>query len=83
MVWPRFKVFWFSKDNPIGHSERKKKRRQTEEEVGRQSQSGQEYILPGHFGRLKTGQDRMGLLRTHRWCPDDLAIDSIFKIAPI
>ena len=26
MVWPRLSVFWFSKDNPIGHSERKKKR---------------------------------------------------------
>ena len=31
MVWPRFKVFWFSKDNPTAHSERTKKR-QTEEE---------------------------------------------------
>ena len=31
-------VFWFSKDNPTGHSERKKKKRQIEEEVGRQYQ---------------------------------------------
>ena len=38
MVWPHFKVFWFSKDNPTGHSERKKKKRQTEEEVGRHYQ---------------------------------------------
>ena len=38
MVWPCLKVFWFSKDNPSGHSERKKKKRQTEEEVGRQYQ---------------------------------------------
>ena len=36
--WPCFKVFWSSKDNPTGHSERKKKKRQTEEEVGRQYQ---------------------------------------------
>ena len=35
---PCLKVFWFSKDIPIGHSERKKKKRQTEEEVGRQYQ---------------------------------------------
>ena len=35
IVWPYLKVFWFSKDNPTVHSERKKKR-QTEEEVGRQ-----------------------------------------------
>ena len=34
MVWPCFKVIWLSKDNPRGHSERKKKMRQTEEEVG-------------------------------------------------
>ena len=38
IVWPRFKVFWFSKDNPTGLCERKKKKRQTEEEVGRQYQ---------------------------------------------
>ena len=38
MVWPCLKVFWFSKDNPTGHSESKKEKRQTEEEVGRQYQ---------------------------------------------
>ena len=38
MVWPCFKVFWSSKDNPTGHSERIKKKRQTEEDVGRQYQ---------------------------------------------
>ena len=38
MVWPCLKVFCFSKDNPTGHSERQKKKRQTEEEVGRQYQ---------------------------------------------
>ena len=38
MVWPHFKVVWFSKDNPTRHSERKKKKRQAEEEVGRQYQ---------------------------------------------
>ena len=37
MVWLRLKVFWFSKDNPTGQSERKKKR-QTKEEEGRQYQ---------------------------------------------
>ena len=37
MVWPRLKVFWSSKENPTGHSERKKKKRQIEE-VGRQYQ---------------------------------------------
>ena len=38
MVWPCFKVFCFSRDNSTGHNERKKKKRQTEEEVGRQYQ---------------------------------------------
>ena len=75
MVWPRFKAFWFSKDNPTGHSERTKKK---EKEAYRRrggktaSKSGQEWTLPAQLGRLKTGQDRMGLLRTHLWCPDDL-----------
>ena len=27
MVWPCLKVFWFSKDNPTGNSERKKEKR--------------------------------------------------------
>ena len=40
MDWPCFKVFWYSKDKPAGHSERKKKKRQTEEDVGRQYQRG-------------------------------------------
>ena len=31
MDWPCLKVFWFSEDNPTGHSERRKKKRQTEE----------------------------------------------------
>ena len=38
MVWPRFKVFSVSKDNSTGQSERKNKKRQTEEKVGRQYQ---------------------------------------------
>ena len=38
LVWPCFKVFWFNKDTPAGYSERKKKKRQIEEEVGRQYQ---------------------------------------------
>ena len=36
MVWSCFKVLWFSEDTPTGHSERKKKKRHTEEEAGRQ-----------------------------------------------
>ena len=68
MVWPCFNVLWCSKDNPTGHSERKKKKRQTEEE----SKSGQEWNLPAQLGQLKTGQDGKGLLRSHLWYADDL-----------
>ena len=55
MVWPRSKVFWLSKDNPTRHSERKKKKRQTDEEVGRLliSKSGQEWNLLAQLGQLK------------------------------
>ena len=72
MVWPCLKVFWFSKDNPTGHSERKKKKRQTEEEVGRQYQRV-DRTLPAQLGQLKTGQDVKGLLQIHLWCPDDIS----------
>ena len=65
MVWLCLKIFWFTKDNPTGHSERKKKKRQTEEGVGRQYQRVE-------LGQLKTGQDGKGLFRMHLWCPDDL-----------
>ena len=68
MVWPCLKVFWFSMDNPTGHSERKKKKRQTEEEVGRQYQR----VDRNGLCQLKTGQDGKGLSRIHLWCPDDL-----------
>ena len=54
MVWSCFKVFWFSKDNPIGHIERKKKKRYIEEELGRQNIK---WTLPAELGQLKKGQD--------------------------
>ena len=59
MVWPRFKVFWFSKYSPTGHSERTKKKKQTEEEVGRQNQRV-DRSLPAQLGQLKTRQDGEG-----------------------
>ena len=73
MVWPRFTIFWFSKDNPKGHCKRKQKKKQTEEEVERHYQSGQEWTLTAPIGRLKTGQDGKGLLQPHLWCSDDLS----------
>ena len=64
MVWPCFKVFWFSKDNPTGHSERKKKKSQTEEEVGIQYQLvDRNGLCQLKTGLLKTGQEGKRLLR--------------------
>ena len=68
MVWPCFKVFWFSKDNLTGHSEEADRRR-----GGKTiSKSGQAWTLLAQLGQLETGQDGKGLLRNHLWCPDDL-----------
>ena len=73
MVWPYSNVFWFSKDNPTGHSEGKKEkgaeRRRGWKTISR---SGQEWALLAKLGQLKTGQDGKGLLRIHPWCPDGL-----------
>ena len=50
----------------------KKKKRQTEEEVGRQYQRVDRKDFPAQLGQLKTRQDGKGLLRIHLWCPDEL-----------
>ena len=34
MVWPHLKILWHGKDNSAGDSERSKKERETEEEMG-------------------------------------------------
>ena len=73
MVWPCFKVFWFSKDNPTGHSERKKEKEADRRRGGKTiSKSGQEWTLPAQLGQLKTGQDRKGLLRICFWVDTNL-----------
>ena len=68
MVWPHFKVFWFSRDNPTEHSERKKKKRQTKEEMIRQYQRV-DRNGPAQLEQQKPGRDGKGLLRIHLWCP--------------
>ena len=73
MVWPCLKVFWFSKDNPTGQSERKKKKEADRKRGGKTiSMSVQEWTLPAQLWQLKTGQGGKGLLQIHLWCPDDL-----------
>ena len=57
MVWPRFKIFRFSKGNPTGHSEGKKKKEADRRREGQTiSKSGQEWTLPVQLGQLKTGR---------------------------
>ena len=53
MVWPCFMVYWFSKDNPTGHSERKK-----EKEAARR-RGGKTISKSGHW----TGMDFASSIR--------------------
>ena len=41
--------------------------------MGRLLKSGQEWTLTTQLGQLKTGQGGRGILRSHLWCPDELA----------
>ena len=44
MIWPCLKVFWFSKDNPTGHSERKKEKEADRRRGGKTiSKSGMDF----------------------------------------
>ena len=68
MIWPCFKVFWFSKDNFTGHSEKKNKKQAYRRRGGKTiSKSGQEWTLPAQLGQMKIGKDVKGLLRIHLW----------------
>ena len=59
--WLRLKVSWFSKDDPTGRSERKRRR-------GRQKKRWEDNIKEWtgvQLGQLKTGQGGKGLLWSH------------------
>ena len=57
MVWSCLKVFWFSKDNPTGNSERKQKKEADRRRGGKTiSKSGQEWTLPAQLRQLKTSR---------------------------
>ena len=62
MFWPRLKVFWLSKGNFAGRSERKMKKRWTEEGGKTTLRSGQDCTLLAQLGQLKTRQLRKELL---------------------
>ena len=63
MVRPHLKVFWFCKDSPIEHSERKKEeaaaRRRGEKTI---SKSGQEWTLPVQLRQLKNRKRWKGIV---------------------
>ena len=64
MVWARFKLFWFSKDNPTGQSERTKEKEAGSRRGGKTiSKRGQERTLPA---QLKTEQDGKEMLRSSK-----------------
>ena len=73
MVWPCFKVFWCSKDNPTGQDERKMKKRQTEETVGRQYQRVETGIDCASSARAAENRTRSkGIVTIYLWSPNDL-----------
>ena len=51
LTWPQLKILWYDEDNSAGHSEKSKKERKIEEDIGRQA------VM--RFGdSLRTGQDK-------------------------
>ena len=72
MVWPRFKVFWFSRDNPVGHSERKRKKRQIEEEVGKQCEKVDSHRIANSARVAENSTRWKGIASNLFLVPDDL-----------
>ena len=58
MVWPHLKAFYFSKDDPAGHSARKNKKKDGKTILW----SGKGWTLLTQLGQLKTGLGGKGLL---------------------
>ena len=63
-----------SKDNPTGHSERKKRRGRQKKrwEDNIKEWTGMDWTFPVQLGQLKTGHREKGLLQIHLWCPDNV-----------
>ena len=72
MVWSHFKVLWHCEDNSVRDSERSKKERKTEEEMGNNIK---EWTGMGFGDSLRAADYRegwKGIVQRHLWCPDDL-----------
>ena len=55
MVWPHLKILWRGEDNSARDSERSKKERKTEKEIGRKEWTGM-----GFGDSLRAAEDREG-----------------------
>ena len=68
VVWTCLPLIRSGKNHCAGHSEKGRKTRQTEEEVGRQQQA---WSTPSPRGQWRTGKDGGNWLRNHLWYPND------------
>ena len=80
VVWSCLSFIRSGENHLARHSEREKKTRQTEEEVGRQHQgrcgkttsgNGQAWRIPSPRGWWRTGKNGENWLRIHLRCPND------------
>ena len=70
VVWSCFLFIRSGQNHFAKHSERGKKTRQTEEEVGR-SGNGQAWSWASPRGQWRTGKNWENWLQNHLWCPND------------
>ena len=71
VVWPCLPFIRSGQNHPARHSERGKKTRQTQKEVGKQSGTGQAWSSPSPRRQWRTGENEGYCLRNRLWCPND------------
>ena len=72
VVWPCLPLIRSGQNHLARHSERGKKTRQTEEEVGRQHQGKNTACSStSPRGQWRTGKNGENWLQNHLWCPND------------
>ena len=71
VVWSCFPFIGSGQNHLARHSERGKKTRRTEEEVGKH-RNGQAWSSPSPRGQWRTGKNGGNWLQNHLWRPNDL-----------
>ena len=72
VVWSCLLFIWSGQNYLARHSERGKKTKQTEEEVGKTaSENGQAWSWPSPRGQWRTGKIGGNRLSNHLWCPNN------------